>query len=68
MINVKKKPSPAFNYMLFASEEGNTAVGTKISLAYCGILHHHLCPIPHTYVNIYLLFIYLFIFFSVFFC
>ena len=62
----QKKPSPAFNYTLFASEEGNMAVGTKISLAYCGILHHYLCTIPHTYVNMYLLFIYFFLFFYFF--
>ena len=63
MINVKKKPSPAFNYTLFASEEGNMAFGTKISLAYCSILHHYLCTIPYTYKNMYLLStIYLFFF------
>ena len=50
--------------MLFASEEGNMAVGTKISLAYCSILHHYLCTIPYTYKNMYLLSsIYLFFFF-----
>ena len=60
MINEQKKPSPALNYTLFASEEGNMAVGTKISLAYCSILHHYLCTVPHTYVNMYLLFVYFF--------
>ena len=40
------------------------AVGTKISLAYCSILHHYLCTVPHTYEKyvstIYYLFIYFF--------